>query len=138
MVFGSLIPSVVIVGSNLGIAITVRQASKRRTKMGVQKGDGDKQESQLTSMLAIVSAAYLITTVPYRLFYVVLEIPAIGDMYDMTDPYWGTLYAILLHFFFDLWVCNHAVNFYLYCLAGGKGYRQDTKKILSKLFCWKA
>jgi hypothetical protein len=136
LLFGSILPSAIIIGSNIGIIVTVRQASKKRAQMGVEKGkDGDKREKQLTSMLIIVSIAYLITTIPHRLFYAMFEIPEIYNMYNLSDPYYNLLYNIEVILVFNIWICNPAVNFYLYCLAGGKRYREDTKTVLRKLFC---
>jgi hypothetical protein len=136
LVFGSIIPSLVIIVSNIGIILAVRQASRRRAKMAIEQGK-EKRENQLTSMLIIVSAAYLITTIPHRVFYAMLEIPEIGGMYNMKVAYWNVLYNIFAYLFYDIWMCNHAVNFYLYCLAGGKGYRKDTKEMLKTLCCIK-
>ncbi|XP_064635523.1 delta-type opioid receptor-like [Lineus longissimus] len=140
MVFGSIVPAVIIICSNIGIIITMRQASRNRAKMREeQKQDGDKSDNQLTRILVVVSVAYFVTTLPYRLFLAAFGIPEVADMYDMKDPFWNILFNTLDHFLFGVWLCNHAVNFYLYCLAGGKRYREDTNMILVKLFrCFRA
>jgi hypothetical protein len=138
LVFGSIVPSLLIIVSNIGIILAVRQASRRRAKMGVEQGKEKRDRvNQLTSILIVVSAAYLITTLPLRLFYAMLKIPEVGGMYNMKVAYWNVLHNIFAHLFNDIWMCNHAVNFYLYCLAGGKGYRKDAKEMLTSLCCIK-
>ncbi|XP_064635040.1 uncharacterized protein LOC135492468 [Lineus longissimus] len=51
MIFGSLLPSMIIMGSNLGIIVTVRRASRKRAVMSGQ--DGQDKDSQLTRMLIV-------------------------------------------------------------------------------------
>ncbi|XP_064630682.1 growth hormone secretagogue receptor type 1-like [Lineus longissimus] len=139
LIFGSILPSVIIIASNIGIVTTIRKASRDRAKMGVGTGkDSQKRESQLTSMLILVSVAYLVFTIPHKLFYQLFNaIPAVNAPYDMSNIYWNLKFNIIVVLLFNIWLCNHAVNFFLYCIAGGRGYREDTKRALKSIFCMK-
>jgi hypothetical protein len=92
-----------------------------------------KDSQNLTAMLLFVSIAYLVTTLPYRVITPIIHIPEIAAIYDMTRLYWRLrlLFGVLATA--NLWFCNNAVNFYLYCIGGGKRYRNDTKEVIGQL-----
>ena len=129
LVFGSVVPTLIIAVSNIGIGITVRQASLERTKMSAQLGkDSEKRENQLTAMLVVVSIVYFVTTIPHKVYYVATEISAMGVLGSLGANY------ITTYIIYDIWMCNYAVNLYLYCLSGGNGYRRDARSIVKCLW----
>jgi hypothetical protein len=77
MVIGTVIPFVIIAISNLIIIITVKSASKAREKLSGKKAEGSKN-AHMTRMLIFVSVAYAITSLPYRLYYFISDIPEIS------------------------------------------------------------
>lgn len=78
-------------------------------------------------MLIFVSAAYIVTTLPYRLYGPIFDIPAIKEMYNMTELYWYLRYAVGGFAVMFLFFCNYGVNFYLYVIGGGARFRKDAK-----------
>ncbi|XP_064637525.1 cysteinyl leukotriene receptor 1-like [Lineus longissimus] len=133
---GTFIPFVIILGSNIIIIITVKIASEKRAQMRTGQGQvetNQKQEQHLTRMLIFVSCAYAVTSLPFRLFIMLLDVPAIGDMYDMENIYWNLRYTIQAFFLLIIWMFNYAVNFYLYCIGGGAKYRNDAKEVCKPL-----
>ncbi|XP_064627969.1 growth hormone secretagogue receptor type 1-like [Lineus longissimus] len=134
LIFGAFLPFVIILCCNVIIIITVKLASKKRLKMDSVQGQGvdqrnRKQTEHLTRIGVFVSAAYVLTTMPFRLYNVIVTIPAVG--YDLSDDYWFFRFGAENEFLFVIYSCNHACNFYLYCVAGGRRYRTDTVKILT-------
>jgi hypothetical protein len=136
LTIGTILPFSIITISNIIIITTVRQASKQRLKLESKKTTTNadvrqkKEIDYLTRMLIFVCAAYIITSIPLRLYYLYLDIPAFGSKYDMSDTYWNFRYNIELIFLFEFWSCNYAINFYVYCIGGGKRYRDDTKAVI--------
>jgi preprotein translocase subunit SecG len=97
MIFGTVVPFVLILGCNIIIIVTVKEASKERAQMSSAMGQGQekrKEEQHLTRMLVFVSIAYVVTSIPYRLFAVFLEIPSVQEMYNMDDVYWNLRYQV--------------------------------------------
>jgi hypothetical protein len=139
LLFGTFIPFGIIVFCNLWIIYTLHGASKQRLAMGVgQNGQKtiEKETKYLTKMLIIVCIAYVVTSIPYRLHDLLLGVPSISSHYDLNDPYWRLRYSAQNYILHHVWEWNYAVNFYLYCIGGGKKYRQDVKNILGRLaFC---
>jgi hypothetical protein len=134
IIFGTVIPSSVIFGCNCLIILTVKKAATQRAKMKLgQEEKREKDLQNLTVMLLFVSIAYIITTLPYRIYDPIMEIPEISAMYDMTQMYWRLRISIGMFAVANLWFCNYAVNFYLYCIGGGKRYRNDTKEVIGQL-----
>ena len=143
LIFGTVIPFLIILGCNIWIITAVRQAAKERLKMtgSIQAGPRDakhgaKKETDttyLTRMLILVSIAYLACNIPYRLYFVLLDIPAIGDRYEMEETYWKLRYIVEARALGVFWFLNYAINFYLYCAGGGQKYRNDTKIVLWSL-----
>jgi hypothetical protein len=139
--FGTLGPFIIISLSNIIIIVTVRNAAKERSKLSQQQqqqqGGKDQQKDTqfLTRMLIFVSCAYVLTSLPYRIFHVIIDTPAVSEIYDMDNIYWNLRYNIEVWFFFDWWCCNYCINFYLYCIGGGQRYRDDTKAVVKEM--WK-
>jgi hypothetical protein len=133
LIFGTVVPSVVIFSCNSLIILTVKKAATRRAKLS-QKGKEEKDSQNLTAMLLFVSVAYIVTTFPYRVYDPITQMSELSAIYDMTKQYWKLRYSIGLYSVAILWFCNYAVNFYLYCIGGGKRYRNDTKAVIGQLF----
>jgi hypothetical protein len=146
LIFGTFLPFAVISICNIIIIVTVKQAAKNRLNLGQTQKTTDIREktnntkhhherttAHLTRMLISISAAYVVTALPLRIHYFVMDIPEVASMYDLSTSYWTLRYilenAILAH----LWFWNHAINFYLYIVAGGRKFRNDTKQVLRKL-----
>ena len=101
-----------------------------------EKENKSKSENRyLTRMLILVSAAYEILSIPYRLYEIIRSIPSVAVIYDMTKLYWRLRHLVFFFAGLELWHMNYAVNFYLYFVGGGRKYRQDAKNILT--FCLK-
>jgi hypothetical protein len=133
---GTLIPFTVIVICNIWIIATLRNASESRRKMvdeKTKKTQG-KETRYLTRMLILVCMAYVITSIPFRTYDLVLLVPPIASTYDMSDPYWKTRYQLQYWILCHLWEWNFAINFYLYCVGGGRKYRNDVKRLFGHVF----
>jgi arginine exporter protein ArgO len=133
ILFGTALPFVIIFGCNLLIIITVKRAARERDKLKSSQVEKQQKDSHMTAMLLFVSIAYVVTTLPYRLFDPVMEMPELVAMYDMTQQYWRLRYTVSISFVMNLWFCNYAVNFYLYCIGGGRRYWNDTKAVIGQL-----
>jgi hypothetical protein len=132
MVFGTILPFVVIFTCNILIIITLRKASKERKKLDAsQERRPDSQH--LTRMLIFVSFAYVMLTLPYRLNHFAMKIPAVANMYNFEVVYWRKKYVIQTWTLIIIWLGNYSVNFYLYCLGGGKKYREDARRVIGEI-----
>jgi hypothetical protein len=86
-------------------------------------------------MLIFVSLAYVVLTLPRRLAHTFMTIPAIARTYDLTVLYWRKKYMTVLWSVTFVWMSNHAVNFYMYCIGGGRKYRKDAREVLKQMSC---
>jgi hypothetical protein len=131
LLIGAVLPFLIISGCNIIIIVTVKLASEKRVEMEAGQGQKWRKESEyLTRMLVFVSAAYVVTSAPFRLYYLIIDIPAVSKIYDMTNEYWILRFNAQNEFLYDIWCCNYAFNFYLYCVGGGQKYRRDTIEII--------
>ena len=140
LIFGTLIPFLIIVSCNIGIIITLRHASKQRSQMGVDKRKQkaqEKEKSHLTRMLILVCFAYVVLSIPARMYDLVMTIPQIQEVYDMSQNYWNTRYMCQYFLIFHFWEWNYGINFYLYIIGGGKKYRTDVHNLIRGIgqFC---
>jgi hypothetical protein len=139
LAIGTILPFVVIVFCNVCIIIVLRNASKDRDKMGVSKEGQktrEKETTYLTRMLILVSIAYVVTSIPYRMYDVVIGLPEVKRHYNMKVEYWKLRFYCQHLIISEFWGLNYGINFYLYCLGGGKKYREDVKQRLAKIiFC---
>jgi hypothetical protein len=136
MLLGTVVPFVIILGCNIIIIITIKRASVERAIMSATRDQGhvkQKEEHHLTRMLLFVSFAYVVTSLPQRLYLLLLDLPGIGDAYKMDDTYWNLRYQIETFSVTIVWSLNYAINFYLYCIGGGKRYRQDAVEVCKGL-----
>ncbi|XP_064637214.1 delta-type opioid receptor-like [Lineus longissimus] len=141
LAFGTVIPFIVIVFCNVWIIIVLRKASEKSGVMGVNEKTQktrEKETTHLTRMLILVSIAYVVTSIPYRLYDIIIALPGIKSQYDMKDEYWKLRYNCQFLIIGEFWDVNYGINFYLYCLGGGKKYRDGVKEIFRKLICKKS
>ncbi|XP_064619894.1 thyrotropin-releasing hormone receptor-like [Lineus longissimus] len=132
MVVGTILPFLIIFICNIIIIVTLRNAANDRRifENNPKKNSGSQH---LTRMLIFVSFAYIIITLPYRLYHLLMRIPGVG--YDLSVLYWRRRYITEAWTFLAIWLFNYSVNFYLYCLGGGRKYRDDAKQVLKGKFC---
>jgi hypothetical protein len=140
VIVGTLCPFIVILACNITIIATLRSASEQRKAFEKIKQDKSRDRNQkdttyLTRMLIAVSFAYFLLTMPYRLNHLVLKIPAVAAMYDMKDIYWRMRYVLQAWLLMNVWNYNFAINFFLYCIGGGRRYRNDAREVLKRLRC---
>jgi hypothetical protein len=131
---GSIIPFIVMFVCNVWIIVTIRAAAEKRGAMG-QDDKGKKTQAKeikyLTRMMIIVCLAYAILSLPWRLYDFMLLIPAIGDHYKTeTSKYWHWRYLFETWVLLHVWDWNYGINFYLYCIGGGKKYRSEVARLL--------
>jgi UDP-N-acetylmuramyl pentapeptide phosphotransferase/UDP-N-acetylglucosamine-1-phosphate transferase len=136
MAIGTILPFVIIVFCNIWIIIVLRNASKKTGKMGVsEEGQKtrEKETAHLTRMLILVSIAYVTTSVPLRMYEIIFALPEVKGHYRMKEEYWQLRFYCLHLIISEFWDVNYGINFYLYCLGGGKKYRYDVKRRLGQL-----
>ena len=131
LVFGAMLPFTVVITCNVMIIITVKKASKTRLTLQSTTGKEGKDESQhLMRMLISVSMAYLVTAAPYRLVLIATLIPEVAAYFDISNICYFALYNMIVACLYTIWISNHAVNFYMYCLGGGARYKKDLAEVL--------
>ncbi|XP_064651352.1 growth hormone secretagogue receptor type 1-like [Lineus longissimus] len=124
-----ILPFFTILTSNILIIYGVQRAASARTDM-VSVNDKAK-ENHLTRMLILVSVAYIILCLPDAVNELVFSIPEVSSQYVMSSDYWRTRAVLIGWTLAQVSAMNHAVNFFLYVLGGGKTYRQDVKKLFT-------
>jgi hypothetical protein len=136
--FGTLIPFVVIVFCNIWIIVTLRQAKIKRDKMVDEKTKTTqgKETRHLTRMLIVVCVVYVFTSIPFRVYDLFLLIPKLQEMYDMKEKYWQLRYLFQYWFLVHFWDWNYAINFYLYCIGGGRKYRAGVIVLFRQISVW--
>ncbi|XP_064637312.1 cysteinyl leukotriene receptor 1-like [Lineus longissimus] len=137
MAIGTILPFVIIVFCNLWIFKVLRNASKISRQMGVSKEgqiSREKETAHLNKMLILVSIAYVITSIPFRAYEIAMGIQVVKDSYERNEAYWGLRIQCVHFIFANIWYMNFGINFYLYCIGGGKKYRDDVRQRLGRLF----
>jgi preprotein translocase subunit SecG len=132
---GTVCPFVIIFASNVIIIVTLHKANRERAMMdsrqSTEETKSQKETRFLTRMLIFVSVAYVLTSLPYRMYHFVVRIPEVAAMFhNMATVYWRLRYIVGAYCFFLIWLFNYAINFYLYCIGGGKRYRDDTRDVM--------
>jgi hypothetical protein len=116
----------------------VHRANKEREGMQISQSDGkkkrDKDAKYLTRMLILVCIAYVACSIPYRMYDVLMNLPTLKALYDMEDIYWILRYGVEYWTIIDIWYQNYSINFYLYCIGGGRKYRNDVKAVFRDMF----
>jgi len=128
----SLAPFIIILGLNVAIVVRLRCGSAVSV---LQHGDyaGGIQQSAVTSrvtyMLLAVSITWLILTAPFT-----LQMHFGEALLDVNDPRSVVRFRLLRTVCFQLMYANHAVNFFLYCVAGRK-FRHELRDMYVELCC---
>jgi hypothetical protein len=116
--------------------VEVKGASRSRATLSLAQesaaASAERNKSYMAKMLIFVSMAYLATSVPYRLFIMVLLIPQVAQVFDFREPCDFLLYNVIIVSFFILWLLNFSLNFYMYCLGGGRKYRKEIKDLFQR------
>jgi predicted benzoate:H+ symporter BenE len=133
-IVGTVGPFLIILISNLLIITSLKLANKERDRLSATATKFNT-DSKLTIMLLLVSIAYIVLSLPYRMFFWSFQIPQIARIYDMSDLYWKLRYAVGAWITFILSCSNSSVNFYLYVIGGGTRYRKDAKDVLRMFPC---
>jgi Ca2+/Na+ antiporter len=108
VVLGTFLPFIIILGSNIVIIAVVKSASAKRRTLSIAKGQGQdkRKDEHLTRMLVFVSLAYFVTSLPFRLFHVLMDVPVISEIYDMGNTYWNLRYLVQVFFLSNIWSFN--------------------------------
>ncbi|XP_064649860.1 kiSS-1 receptor-like isoform X2 [Lineus longissimus] len=131
LIAGTVVPFFVLIIFNCLIIWNVRSASKFQRQMTYDQKDKmqalrkAKAEAHLTRMLLLVCIAYLVCSVPVRIY--LLENTG---SFNYQDPEWFIQFNVGYWYGCIGWYMNYAINFYLYCIAGGRKFRQDVLEIL--------
>ena len=87
---------------------------------------GRVRESQLTTILLLVSFVLLILTLPQYIRYTIY----VFVNYKFSHKVFAN-YILAYHITNKLYFTNNACNFYLYCIGGSK-FRSDVKRLLCR------
>ena len=115
----SVLPSVILIGSN-AILIKGLATSVKAARAALSAGSSDQLDnrqrkvSSVTVTLVVVSAAFLLLTLPMSVFLMLYQFINVEEEYMY---YAFELFRALCN---CLWTCNSAINFYVYCLTGSK------------------
>ena len=126
----TLLPFTLIISSNVIIIVTVREASKKRADLA--RRTVSTETANLSRMTVAVSAAFLVTSAPYRLFTMSLQIPevlAVFENFEKTCSF--MLYSVFTCSLYTLYLMNFCLNFFMYYLGGGRKYRNDLKELFA-------
>jgi len=136
----SLAPFAIILALNVAIVARLRcghAAAVLRCGGGGGGAGGDIQQAAMTSrvtyMLLAVSVTWLILTAPFTLQTLIG-----AALLDMRDARSRARFRLARTVCFQLMYANHAVNFFLYCVAGRK-FRHELADMYAELCCcWRA
>jgi hypothetical protein len=131
LIIGTILPFSILIVCNSVIIIRVRQAASERKQIE-SKERRKTNETNLTVLLLMTSFAYLVCSIPKRLYGAVVGVLEYYD--DRTDPYWSSRYWLQWWVCTHIWSLNFAINFYVYFLGGGAKFRRDTKEIFLNIF----
>ncbi|XP_064636935.1 mu-type opioid receptor-like [Lineus longissimus] len=136
LAIGTILPFLIIVSCNVWIFKVLHKASKKSSEMGVSKENQktrEKETAHLSRMLLLVSIAYVLTSIPLRIYDVIIGIPEVLAPYRLDEEYWSLRYYCQYFIVEDVWEMNFGINFYLYCIGGGKKFRNDVKERLQHI-----
>lgn len=134
----SLMAFIVILSLNVAIIISFRKHQRSSIRNNSNhslpsassteslRRDPNRQETQLTAMLLMVTFAFLFLTLPQHIRYAVYT--DVVDQRESESSY--ALYVLIYHITNKLFYTNSAVNFFLYCASGPK-FRMDLKNLCS-------
>ncbi|XP_064640810.1 proteinase-activated receptor 1-like isoform X2 [Lineus longissimus] len=139
VVVGTVFPFLIILTCNVVIIVTLNRAVKERNQLesGKNSEKFKRDTNHLTKMLLFVSFAYVLITLPYRMYHLVIKIPEVALLFgDLRDTFARFNYVVQAWSLLNFWSFNFAVNFYLYCIGGGQRYRKDAKDVLRSCCTW--
>jgi len=130
----SLAPFAIIL--SLNVAIVARLRCGKAASMLLRGNTGHAaavpqaaMASKVTYMLLAVSATWLILSAPFTLQALLSSV-----LMDVKNPASVARYRLLRTVCFQLMYTNHAVNFFLYCIAGRK-FRHELRDMYRELCC---
>ena len=129
-----MIPFPIILIGNILIIYGIRKAARNRSKITDGTAGTTTKEKHLTRVLILLSMAFVILCLPLGIYEVLMSIPEVSAIYDLSDPYWKLRVSITYLALSELSSFNHVINFFLYVLGGGKKFRDDTKEVLGICF----
>ncbi len=113
----NLVPTIVLVTLNLAIVVKISKASAKR-----QTANGGKNESKVSSATVIllsVSVIYFLCTIPSSTAFLVKQ-----HFRRSGSPRAGAQIYLYQSICDTLYILNHAINFFLYCVHGS-GFRKE-------------
>ncbi len=120
----SLIPVIIMFGSNIVIIIQVVRATKKLSEQMSAKGCGKANATQsLTIMLIAISIVFLFTTTPVSIYFLGLHIWPRTTPKQQFETQVAYSSLNLLYYF------NAVLNFFMYCISGAR-FRQALIAIL--------
>ena len=111
----SLIPAIIVFGSNIVIIIQVVRAAKKRSEQMSAKGGGKANATQsLTIMLIAISIVFLFTTTPVSIYFLGLNIWPRNTPKENFETEVAYSSLNILYYF------NAVLNFFMYCISGAR------------------
>ena len=118
----ALLPSTVLIACNAYLIWKLTERIRFRAKVAVSATSGnywDQEKLGMTRMLIAVSATYTILTFPIGVYHLALSA---GSSIGSTSLY---------NISYILETLNHAMNFFLYCVAGS-GFRREIRSVIHR------
>ena len=123
-----IVPATSLFIFNILILVNVRRASKQRHGMESASRKGQGQQTQITSMLILVSLAFLVLVSPIG---IVLMVKRTGLAWTFTTTRGRAVDALLRMFTDNMMYTNHGVNFIFYCVSGRR-FRDELKRVVCR------
>ncbi len=120
----NLIPTILLVSLNIGIIIKISKASVKRQSTPGSPGKSCKKATNPTAILLSVSLVYILCTIPTSTKFLVKL--AMGNSQHAVAQF--VLYSRACDI---LYLADHAVNFFLYCVHG-TGFRNELFALLGR------
>ena len=129
----SLAPFAIILTLNIAIVVRLRCGKAANILLRANSGHGGALQAAMTSrvtyMLLAVSATWVVLSAPFAL-HTLLS----WALVDIADARSVARYTLFKTICFQLMYVNHAVNFFLYCIAGRK-FRHELRDMYIELCC---
>ena len=129
IVINAIIPFTLLIHMNYVIVKTVRNSQKMfRSNVGTTGIDARQKamksaETQLTTMLLLVTTLFLIPLLPTYIRFIY------AAFMNSDTPSKYAISFFFIEFSYKLYATNSDINFFLYCVSGQK-FRNDSKEIL--------
>jgi len=129
----SLAPFAIILTLNVAIVVRLRCGKAANILLRANSGHSGALQAAMTSrvtyMLLAVSATWVVLSAPFALHILVS-----WALVDITDARSRARYTLFKTVCFQLMYVNHAINFFLYCVAGRK-FRHELRDMYIELCC---